>query len=318
MTGKPAEAPEIKKWFPKLGREVATDVVNILSSGGWSESSRSTPPETGQVFIVFENGDRRLSISINPASEPGIANVSASLCSEGKGPKAGDPDVQESGSAGYLRGRLESAFNAAGIIRSGGMTGKRSDAHKAKVVKRAMLDLMEKEAVREAVFVLEAGRHVGGPAGFQTFQRYQKRFEEEREAPKEPPKKEDPKDKAKKRFDEYRDEHPKSEMSFGDFFKRIFKKSNATAARATERNRTMRREAHALLRMAEGMIVDGVDGVDEKDLKFSQKLRGLRKILPAIAQKRTKRLSAFGIGVIKPTSTVEDLVDALRKVSAEI
>jgi len=70
-----------------------------------------------------------------------------------------------------------------------------------------------------------------------------------------------------------------------------------------------------LLRLARGLV--GEDDEDEADdPKFVEKVKSLRGALTKLKSKRAKRLSTFGIAVIKPSSTVEDLVDALVKAAA--
>jgi sugar-specific transcriptional regulator TrmB len=55
--------------------------------------------------------------------------------------------------------------------------------------------------------------------------------------------------------------------------------------------------------------------VDVEDPKFNEKIRELRTTLTKIQQKKRRRLQQYGIGLIRPNATVEDLVDALLKVS---
>ena len=50
---------------------------------------------------------------------------------------------------------------------------------------------------------------------------------------------------------------------------------------------------------------------DDIDDKFVSKLRTLRSQLSSISQKKRRKLGQLGIGVLRQTATVEDLVDAL-------
>lgn len=57
------------------------------------------------------------------------------------------------------------------------------------------------------------------------------------------------------------------------------------------------------------------EDVDVDDPKFNEKIRTLRTTLTKINQKKRRRLQQFGIGLIRPNATVEDLVDALLKIT---
>ncbi len=56
------------------------------------------------------------------------------------------------------------------------------------------------------------------------------------------------------------------------------------------------------------------EGVDEQ---FASKVRGLKTQLSKLAPKKRRRLKQYGIGVIRPSATVEELVNALTKIVAE-
>jgi len=52
-----------------------------------------------------------------------------------------------------------------------------------------------------------------------------------------------------------------------------------------------------------------------EDAAFAQKVRSLKTQLNQLSSKKVKKLNSFGIAAIRPTATVEDLVDALLTVS---
>ena len=56
------------------------------------------------------------------------------------------------------------------------------------------------------------------------------------------------------------------------------------------------------------------EAVDEQ---FATKVRGLKTQMTKLAPKKRRRLKQYGIGMIRPTSTVEELVDALQRVVGE-
>lgn len=72
--------------------------------------------------------------------------------------------------------------------------------------------------------------------------------------------------------------------------------------------------AGRLVAMAAALVAQ--DEPDEDDPRFIEKIRGLKKVLGRMGSKRNRKLSQYGIGTIKGTSTVEDLVDALMKVAS--
>ena len=53
------------------------------------------------------------------------------------------------------------------------------------------------------------------------------------------------------------------------------------------------------------------------DPKFNEKIRNLRTLATKLQQKKRRRLQQYGIGLIRPNSTVEDLVDALLRVLSQ-
>ena len=58
-------------------------------------------------------------------------------------------------------------------------------------------------------------------------------------------------------------------------------------------------------------------GEEVEDPKFNEKIRELRTLATKLQQKKRRRLQQFGIGLIRPNATVEDLVDALLKVVSQ-
>jgi non-homologous end joining protein Ku len=75
--------------------------------------------------------------------------------------------------------------------------------------------------------------------------------------------------------------------------------------------------AEEMLKLAK-MLVSEQEETDEGDVedpKFMEKIRNLRQVLTKLSQKKRRRLQQFGIGLIRPNATVEDLVDALMKVA---
>lgn len=78
---------------------------------------------------------------------------------------------------------------------------------------------------------------------------------------------------------------------------------------------TSRREevAGRLVAMAAAIVAE--DEPEEDDPRFIEKIRSLKKVLGRMGSKKNRKLSQYGIGTIKGTGTVEDLVDALMKVA---
>ena len=76
--------------------------------------------------------------------------------------------------------------------------------------------------------------------------------------------------------------------------------------------------AEEMLKLARELIAaepEDAEGEEEvEDPKFVEKLRTLRSTLTKLSQKKRRRLQQFGIGLIRPNATVEDLVDALMKI----
>ena len=87
-------------------------------------------------------------------------------------------------------------------------------------------------------------------------------------------------------------------------------------------NREVRvRTAKRLLVLARAIAAEEAAGVapdteDVVDEQFVQKVRGLRQNLTKLAPKKSRRLKQFGIELIRPGDTVEDLVNALMKIVA--
>ena len=72
--------------------------------------------------------------------------------------------------------------------------------------------------------------------------------------------------------------------------------------------------AGRLLVLARELAAEDDEGLEELDENFVMKLRGLRSGLKNLAQKKRKKLGAFGIGTLRQNNTVEDLVEALYRV----
>jgi hypothetical protein len=73
--------------------------------------------------------------------------------------------------------------------------------------------------------------------------------------------------------------------------------------------------AEELLVLAKSLLA--VEEVEEEveDPKFTEKIMTLKTSLTKVRTKKKRRLQQFGIGLIRPNATVEDLVDALLKVA---
>jgi len=73
--------------------------------------------------------------------------------------------------------------------------------------------------------------------------------------------------------------------------------------------------ARQLLVLAnEIMAAEEEEKIDEQ---FASKVRSLKTQMSKLTQKKRKRLKQFGVGVIRPSTTVEGLVDILTKIVAE-
>lgn len=67
-----------------------------------------------------------------------------------------------------------------------------------------------------------------------------------------------------------------------------------------------------LLRTAKLLVAAPDDDEGEvDDPNFVAKVRALKMQLPKLSRMKRKKLNSLGIGMIRPTATVEDLVDAL-------
>ena len=74
--------------------------------------------------------------------------------------------------------------------------------------------------------------------------------------------------------------------------------------------------ARELVVLARGVLAaDDKGEEDVEDPKFNEKIRTLKTTLMKISQKKRRRLQQYGIGLIRPNATVEDLVDALLKIT---
>jgi hypothetical protein len=69
--------------------------------------------------------------------------------------------------------------------------------------------------------------------------------------------------------------------------------------------------AKELMNLARGLI--SADETD--DSGFTEKVQSLGQRLEGLDSKKKESLKRFGIGLIRPDATVEDLVDALDKVA---
>lgn len=75
--------------------------------------------------------------------------------------------------------------------------------------------------------------------------------------------------------------------------------------------------AKQCLSLARELVAADEDGDGEEDAAFIQRVRGLRQKLNKLGPKKRRKLNQYGIGMIRPSGTVEDLVGALEKVLAE-
>jgi len=76
------------------------------------------------------------------------------------------------------------------------------------------------------------------------------------------------------------------------------------------------RAAKRLLALAKELTA-AEDDDGEQDEAFAGRVRSLRTRMTKLSQKKRRKLNQYGIGIIRPNSTVEDLVGALEKVLAE-
>jgi hypothetical protein len=67
--------------------------------------------------------------------------------------------------------------------------------------------------------------------------------------------------------------------------------------------------------MAEGQGEEG-EG-DVQDEQFAARIRNLRTKMNKLGQKKRRKLNQYGITMLRPSDTVEDLVAALEMVLAE-
>ena len=59
------------------------------------------------------------------------------------------------------------------------------------------------------------------------------------------------------------------------------------------------------------------DEGDEPDEAFTARVRAIKTKMNKLGQKKRRKLTQFGIGMIRPSGTVEDLVSALEKVLSD-
>jgi len=74
--------------------------------------------------------------------------------------------------------------------------------------------------------------------------------------------------------------------------------------------------AKRLLALAKELTAEEEEG-DEQDEAFASRIRNIRTRMNKLSQKKRRKLNQYGVGIIRPNSTVEDLVGALEKVLAE-
>jgi len=83
-------------------------------------------------------------------------------------------------------------------------------------------------------------------------------------------------------------------------------------------NREARMQAaKRLLALARELTAADEEGDGEQDEQFASRVRGIKTKMNKLTQKKRRKLNQYGIGVIRPNATVEDLVDALEKVVTE-
>lgn len=77
--------------------------------------------------------------------------------------------------------------------------------------------------------------------------------------------------------------------------------------------------AKHLASLAKNIMAETQDegDMDTEDPKFNEKIRTLKTLATKLSMKKRRRLQQFGIGLIRPNATVEDLVDALLKVVSQ-
>jgi hypothetical protein len=75
--------------------------------------------------------------------------------------------------------------------------------------------------------------------------------------------------------------------------------------------------AKECLALARELTAADDDGDGEKDEQFASRVRNIKTKMNKLSQKKTRKLKQFGIPMIRPSSSVEDLVGALEKVLAE-
>ena len=74
---------------------------------------------------------------------------------------------------------------------------------------------------------------------------------------------------------------------------------------------TNQRIARELIAVAN--LVSAEEGVDQA---FTQRVRNIKTQITRLGPKKKRRLKQFGVGLIRPTATVEDLIGALEQVMA--
>jgi len=72
--------------------------------------------------------------------------------------------------------------------------------------------------------------------------------------------------------------------------------------------------AERLIRLAKSVMAADED--EELDPRFVEKIRALKTGLPKLTRMKRKKLGQLGIGPLRASNTVEDLVDALANALA--
>ena len=73
-------------------------------------------------------------------------------------------------------------------------------------------------------------------------------------------------------------------------------------------------EVTASRRRRRALFEDEDMELEMEDPAFASKVRALKMALPSIGRRKNQRLMRFGIGMIRPNATVEDLINALLQV----
>jgi hypothetical protein len=60
---------------------------------------------------------------------------------------------------------------------------------------------------------------------------------------------------------------------------------------------------------------DEIEIEEEVDPRFVEKVRSLKRSLPKLTSKKKRKLRQYGVEMIRGNNTVEDLVDALMRIT---